>query len=394
MKIALVIERFIPGKGGAEGYAVNLAQDFVRLGHEVTVIASKVAGHVEDVTVIEAPTMRWSPAIEILTFAHAARKIIEASDFDVASVLGKSLGGNVLNPHGGVEEAYAERFFLSIENPLYRWFRKILRYCTPRHYVIKSIQRSQYASADLKLVVAISDKVREDVERIHPAAAQKVRVLYNGVDLAKFHPDNKAKFRGELRASLGVSDDELVLLTVCHNFRLKGVASLIRAFALVRRTQPERKMQVWIVGRGKPGPFRRLARRLGVADSVRFLGGVSDVERYYAASDLFVYPTFFDACSLTVMEALASGLPVIATKHSGSGMLIEDGVQGVGSLDATDISGIANAIARFSGDDVRRTAGIEARKLAEKYPQEDNARKLLDLFEEISPRSSILDPRS
>ena len=77
------------------------------------------------------------------------------------------------------------------------------------------------------------------------------------------------------------------------------------------------------------GPYRRLARSLGIAQTVHFLGFHSDIRECYAASDFFVLPTYYDPCSLVVLEALACGLPVITTLQNGAGELITDGRAGL-----------------------------------------------------------------
>ncbi len=94
------------------------------------------------------------------------------------------------------------------------------------------------------------------------------------------------------------------------------------------RNRTARPIHLLVCGSGEPGPFRRLANRLGLKDTVHFLGFYPEVETCYWSSDFFVQPTYYDPCSLVVLEALACGLPVITTAQNGASELLTDGVDG------------------------------------------------------------------
>lgn len=148
-----------------------------------------------------------------------------------------------------------------------------------------------------------------------PAAA--IRQVYNGVDIERFSPARCESLRSAQRIAWGISGAETVFLLVAHNFALKGVRELIAAFATVARK--DSNAHLVIAGKDRPGRYRRQADILGCGDRVQFVGAIADSLAAYAAADAYVHPTYYDPCSLTVLEALACGLPVITTEFNGAG---------------------------------------------------------------------------
>jgi sugar transferase (PEP-CTERM/EpsH1 system associated) len=153
--------------------------------------------------------------------------------------------------------------------------------------------------------------------------ARKVTAIANGVDLTRFgHLD-----RREARRSLGLPDGSLVLGTVGRLDPVKDQAALLRAFADLLPAHPE----AWLILAGD-GPCREellgLAASLQIGERVRFLGDRSDVAVVLAAMDLFVLPSIAEGMSNTLLEAMASSLPVVATRVGGNLELIEEGTNG------------------------------------------------------------------
>jgi UDP-glucose:(heptosyl)LPS alpha-1,3-glucosyltransferase len=99
-----------------------------------------------------------------------------------------------------------------------------------------------------------------------------------------------------------------VVLFVGSGFERKGLAHLLRAMALAGG-----KARLWVIGKGDKGPYLRLAEKLGLSSRVTFWGPHQDVRSFYAAADLFAFPTLYDPFPTAAMEALAAGLPVITT---------------------------------------------------------------------------------
>jgi UDP-glucose:(heptosyl)LPS alpha-1,3-glucosyltransferase len=235
MKIAILLDKFLPSRGG-ERYFTFLCGELARKGHEVHVYATKVekAGKLPyRVHLIPVPSFpRW---LRILAFWRRADRAISREGFDIVHGVAQCPAVTVLNPHGGVEPAYLAREFASIRNPFYHAFRFLKRYCSIRHYLELGLQRRLYEAGGLRAVIAISTMVKRDIIRHYGYPAERIAVVFNTVDLERFHPRNRALHRAETRNSLGLTDDTILLLFAGNNFRLKGMETLIRALAQIGR---------------------------------------------------------------------------------------------------------------------------------------------------------------
>ncbi|MBI4567693.1 MAG: glycosyltransferase family 4 protein [Planctomycetes bacterium] len=407
MRIALNIDRFLPARGGGERYLCDLARALAARGHEVHVFAHDAEAGDLPVKVHRVPINRLTPGLRLLTFArNSARLIAAAGPFDVVHAVGKSAGMNLYNPHGGVEQAWLGQHLRAIENPAYRWFAGVKRLFSLRHHVILQLQAEAFRSPAVKKIIAISDMVKADIQRWHGTPEKRIEVIYNGVDLDRFHPRNQ-EHRAEVRARHGVADQDFLLLFVGNNFRLKGVATIVRALALLEAApaglprQPagtpgnrsgSRRVRALIVGRDRPGRYRRLARRLGVADRLVFTGGVRDVPRYYGAAEVYVHPTYYDACSLAVFEALASGLPAITTRYNGAAGLMVDGREGFSLDDPEDAETLAARIVHYYDPSRLRLARVAARRLMESHSAAANAQRVIEVYEEVVSGRAGDDP--
>ena len=152
--------------------------------------------------------------------------------------------------------------------------------------------------------------------------ARKVRTIYNGVDTERYAPGERAS----ARQALGLPLDCTLVGTVSRLDPVKDQAGLIRAFA---QTANKGKSALLIAG---DGPSRRqlevLVNELGIGDRVRLLGERDDVPLILRALDVFVLPSIGEGISNAILEAMATGLPVIATRVGGNSELVRDGLTG------------------------------------------------------------------
>ena len=160
---------------------------------------------------------------------------------------------------------------------------------------------------------------------------------------------------------------------------MKGLDYLIKALAKIKK-EDHVIFKLLILGRDEKEPYLRLAKKTGIFEEVIFAGSTDEPEKYYGAADLLVHPTFYDACSLTVLEALASGLPVITTSSNGAGGLINLHELGFVISDPRDHKILAQQITFFSDPKVREKSLIAARSLAEQHSLEKNWSRMRDIF--------------
>ncbi|HEX5445440.1 MAG TPA: glycosyltransferase family 4 protein [Pirellulales bacterium] len=376
MKIGLVIESLEPRRGGAEQWTAQFATWLARAGHEVHIVASQVAPEMASLGLMAHPLPRTRSRLE---FAQAAEQQLERLSLDVTHDMGYGWQCDVFQPHGGSRAAANEQNLHLAP----RWLRPIKRRvasCLPRYREFRRLAMAQYM-ADDRIYLALSRMVARDFERFHGVRREQIRLVYNGVDVERFSPEHRWRYRAVVRDELGVDDRETLLLIVAHNFRLKGVPTLLAAVGkLVRAGLPVR---LAVVGGKRQPAIARLAARLGAANATTFVGPVDDAVPYYAAADVYVQPTFYDPCSLVVLEAWACGLPVITSRFNGAGELMTPGVEGWLIDNPADADELTARLLPLTDPAIRAPMALAARRLAVAHSFDRNCRELLTVYGEI-----------
>lgn len=249
---------------------------------------------------------------------------------------------------------------------------------SPYHrYVLKAEQRL-FSSPRLRAVICNSQLVREEIQRYFGVGEEKLRVIYNGVDTVKFNPALRAEHREHVRRQLAIAPEAVVYLFVGSGFERKGLDLFIAALAHL----PAVAHGV-IVGKDKrQARYEQLAHRLGCAQRLRFIGAAQDVRTYYGCADVFVLPTRYDPFPNAVLEALACGLPVITSRHTGAREVISNGVNGW-VCDALEANALAAAMEKTLAAEARASLSPAARRTSEAMTFEVMARRLVELYREL-----------
>jgi UDP-glucose:(heptosyl)LPS alpha-1,3-glucosyltransferase len=250
----------------------------------------------------------------------------------------------------------------------------------PAYHSFARLERKQYLGADRPVVVVNSRMVRGHFEQFYGISPESVRVVPSAIDPLRFAAEDRLKRRHAEREAWGVSPDEPTGLFVAMNYRLKGLAPLLRAVVAVPR---DKRFRLAVVGHPKFAKYERLADSLGVADRVKFLGHRGDPKDCYFAADFLVHPTFYDPCSLVVLEALACGLPVVTTRFNGASELLTVPDNGIVVSDPHDAKELGGAIATMLDPGYRRTATQSARQAAAKWTFEMHYQALVGVFAEV-----------
>ncbi len=211
-------------------------------------------------------------------------------------------------------------------------------------------------------VVGVGRAVCEALVRNEGIPAARVGLVYNGIDLDRFASASPG--RAAVRRELGLGAGDLVILQVARLDYLKDHATAVRTLRRVVRRRPEAHLV--LVGEGPEGPkIRELVAQAGLADRVHFLGLRHDIPRLLAAADLFLLTSVSEGIPLTLIEAMAAGLPVVATRVGGVGEVVEEGRTGL-LAPAGDDDGLARHVLRLAGaPDEARAMGRLGRARAE-----------------------------
>jgi len=383
LKIAIILDRFLPSRGG-ESYFSWLAQELSKRGHDVHVFArvtEETSGRGYKIHPI--PVWRYPRSLRTITFLISSARALQRDYFDIIHGVEGTLSMNIYNPHEGVEKAYLEQKLLSISNRVYFFYKFLKRYLSPQHYLKNWIQKKQYLSTHVKRIIAISKMIKNDIIRYYGIPEEKIAVVFNCVDLDRFHPRNREIYRHKVRNALGIDPEVVLLLFIGNNYRLKGLDPLLHSLAPLRERFPTTPLRLVVLGRGNRRRYRRLAKRIGVSGLTLFLGHVGEVEQFYAASDIYVHPTFYDSCSLTVLEALATGLPVITSRFNGAADAILSKEGGEVIENPANVESLAESIAYYFDEERRKKARVVTRQWMEKYSPADHMEDILRVYYEV-----------
>jgi UDP-glucose:(heptosyl)LPS alpha-1,3-glucosyltransferase len=386
LKVALVLEQFDPPRGGLERWSWRFAGELLSRGHEVHVVAKHFAESTQAMPII---AHRLEGTRSRLGFAEAARAKLIRLDVDVIHDMGGGWYCDVFHPHGGSWASLVERKLLllpSWRRPLKRTVDRLL----PRQREFRSLLRRQYADHG-QVLVALSQTVADDFRQFHGVPAERIRIVYNGVDTDRFSPQRRLRCRQTVRRQLGIPDEKVVALIVAHNFRLKGVPTLLRAMGLLgARRLP---VHLIVVGGKHLRSWRRTAARLGIGGAVSFVGAQDETAPYYAAADLYVHPTFYDTCSLVVLEAAASGLPVVTTRINGVSELLTHGVDSLLISDPGNADELAEQMQVLLDASRRQEMGAHARQTALRHTLKHNVEEILAVYDEVIARGQSFKAR-
>ena len=363
MHVALVHMRQ-RGTGGTERYLDQVAAHLATHGHRVTIVcrSHEAAPHPAVRFAVLRP-LALGAAWRLWSFATAVEHHVRTANYDVVFGLGKTWTHDVVRLGGGCEETYLEQAHAATRRP---WARYVPRLSLKQRLAVR-IERRALAPGAYAHVITNSNMVKRDVMRRYGVPTDRVTVIYNGVDLERFHPRHRTAAGADLRRQWGVAPDAFVVLFLGTGYGRKGLDRLVQAFPALLAQRPAARLVVAGYDSAQ-AHYERQAARLGLAEAVRFVGGRRDADACFGAADLYALPTRYDPFANSTLEALATGLPVITTTANGASELLTH--RTTGSVIAPEaIDGLAAELCFWGTDTRARDAGPAARALAEQYSQ-------------------------
>lgn len=384
MRIALCHENVLPRRGGAEMYVADLARGLVAAGHDVQLLSCRwdpdaLPRQMECHTLAKPFGGR---AMRPWLFSDEVKKALQRIGPHVSIGFDKVLGTDVYYPLGGLHVACAEHNLLKHHAGLSRNIARIAQSFDRAHRSYCKLESELLAGPNRPLLICNSNLVRQHAVSHYGVNPHDVPVIYNAIDADRFDEHDRPAIRATMRQQWGINDTNVVGAIIAMNYRLKGLEPLLRSMALLPATS---SFQLLVVGSEKTLPWKALARQLGVADRVRFVGHCGDVRRVFFAADMLVHPTFYDPCSLVVLEAMACGLPVITTKNNGASELLPAEAGSV-VADPHDLPAMAATISQWLDADRRRTGSAAARAAAANWTFDHHVRAFERVLQSVMDR--------
>lgn len=374
MKIAFAIKEIGPPLHGPERNLTDLIRHLLDLGHEVHLFLHRCRALPDPrVRLHRVPVLSVSSTLRILSFAREAGRRMAQGGFDIVHGFTQVYPQDVYFLGGGLQ-----RHWLAVKypRPLTRAGMCMIR---PIHLAHLFLEREILRPENSRIIMANSHLCRGQLAEYYGVPPERVRVVHHGVDLSRFNPEVRGRFREDVRRALGFSRGDTAILFVANNFSRKGLRSLIEALARTR----DRRMRLVVAGRGNPQPFRKTAAALGVADQLIFTGPVHEVEMYYGAADLFALPTLYDPFANVCLEAMACGLPVITTRQNGASEIMKAGETGFILDDPGDVERLADALRTLQDPRVQREMGERAREVATRHSLQGYTARTLEVYQEV-----------
>ncbi|MCC7191797.1 MAG: glycosyltransferase family 4 protein [Phycisphaeraceae bacterium] len=320
MSLAVVIERFDPGGGGAERSTAQIVRELSARGHRVTVLCAWAANAVHDGLQIKRFSSRRSlGAFKLIRFSRWVERQLDSGTFDASLSVTTTAPATVLQPRSGMTCETISRNVAMRPTFAGRLCKRLLLATSIKQQSLLMLERRTLKSSRVKHIAAISSYVTDQLRGHYGFDTSRVTVIPNAAEMPVVDAAQRLQWRQQIRVSHNLADDVTVYLFAALNPRLKGVNELLQAIQRLR----QRKVRAHLLLAGRNEHVQeRLVAQLGIKEQVTMIGTSSRMPALYCAADVTVHPTFYDPSSKVVIESLMMGTPVVTTSFNGARDLV------------------------------------------------------------------------
>ena len=350
--------------GGLERVVVDLAKGFKKRGHFVEICCldgkepmgeeAEKAG-IKVFSLNKKPGITWGLPFRIAEIMKEEQINLVHTHNEAGLLYGvpaalKAQVTNIVHTEHGKEPGYENKKALKLAEK----------------FLLKKVKHVVAVSKDMKDKLVTSSGINNDT----------VSVIHNGIDADNFY---QPEHREAMRNALGIEHDDFVIGNIARMVPLKNHRFLITVFKELLKDLPNLKLV--LVGDGLLSEeLKTYSRDIGLSDSLLFLGERHDIAQLFSVFDLFVLPSLTEGTSMTIIEAMASGTPVVASKVGGNPEIIENGQKGL-LIPLDNILTWANAIKFIIENDIKRK---EISKFAKNMVKERfSLRSMVDNYEKV-----------
>jgi glycogen(starch) synthase len=393
LNVCFVSPEYFPISGGTGAYVYYLSRQLQKLGHNIHIITRHEMNLTETVDGVSITYIKseGNPLTRYWGFARSTfKKLKELNkkfEFDI-------IHANLpLVPNFALPEDSAKAVISTVHSTWKGEAEAIRReglrkLNTNEKFMLEF--NSLLRSSEKKLMkrsnalIAVSTYTKEELTEFYDIAEEKIHVIYNGVDVEKFKPN---KDRAGLRRELGLEEEQKIILFVGRLYRRKGLDTLLQSIPKV--IQNFKDVKFVISGEGfkqNKEKLLKLTKKLNIANSVSFVGYFPDekLPGLYAASDVFVLPALYENFPFAILEAQATGLPVISTRVGGIPELVTNNKNGLLVEPANSDQLTETMISLLQNPAFAEELGRRGRRLVEeKFAWPSVTGEVVDLYSEI-----------
>jgi len=389
VRVALVMEQVAVSRGGAERSTEQFLHHLLELGVEVELYTASAPPEGPGLRVHTIQPAATTRSGRSAAFARRVDQLLAAGDADVVHAISPCLRAEVYEPRGGTVQETIERNMALRRSAGSRSLKRLLSRFNLRQRLMLDLERRLLAREPRPVVVALSEYVVAQLRRHYGFPDSHIRRVFNGVDPDPGSEEQRRRDRSAVRRRYGVTEDELLVLMVAHNFKLKGVGRWIEAAGRLAGEGVVRFRSL-VVGKGSASRWRKRVASAGAGDRVVFAGPVEDVWPFYHAADVLVHPTYYDPCSRVVLEAMAAGRAVVTTRFDGASDAIEEGVSGYVLDSPEEVGRLAECVSLLADAERRHRMGARALAAGAGATMRRHAERLIEVYGQVARGRAVV----
>ena len=265
LKVAVVSESVSSVRGGAETSTSQFLQHLLDHGVNVDLYTQTRLEARERLTVYTIEPSSRPKTMQTLRFSSRADELLAGRQYDVVHAITPCLAANVYQPRGGTVPETVERNLAIRQTSTSRALKRIANLFNLKQRAMLRLERRLVCGRRPPVVVAISEYVRRQLTHHYRLNGDRIQLIFNGIDYQPCSDEQRRLDRGAIRQLYGVTEGQVLVLVIAHNFKLKGVAQWLAALRLLRRRHGD-KFKTVIIGKASARPYVRLAHSLAVSD--------------------------------------------------------------------------------------------------------------------------------
>jgi len=354
--------------GGAEMFAFELTE---RLARQVDFSIHVFANHWrvgENVSAFhKVPIVRFPRWLRPISFAWLANQAIGRGGFDL------------IHSHTWL---YAFDFLTHHGLPHATWIKKV-RKKRPGLFdrAVSSVESKGILNQRRPLIMPVSSMGKLELQKAFNLPDNRLQVIHPGISVQRYLEPDQDQCRHEVRHRHNLGAEDVVALFVGMNFPLKGLDRIMRSISdFTCQGTKHAALKLLVVGKGDIKKYSKTARDLGIDKRVIFAGERKAIEKYFLASDFFVLMSHMDSFGIVVLEAMASGLPVLISDTVGAKDVIKQCDNGYVIGSEQYHQEMETALKAMMQPVLRRELGTAARKVARQFDWENIAETVANLY--------------
>ncbi|QJR21543.1 hypothetical protein BREVNS_0793 [Brevinematales bacterium NS] len=371
MKIAIPLP-FFHKHGGIERHTYELVENW-KYKHEIHILSYEWEP-IEGVHFHRVPGKNLPEIVRRIWFLFYTWYVLRRESWDI--ILNNGCGQSLIQDiiiTASVHKAWMESF---------RRLKLRRFFLNPLHYLTLFVEWFNYRFHRYKKIICVSRFIQDELCTYHHVAKEDTKVIYLGVNTEEFSLEKRLFLREKARQKYGFGSKEKVLLFPAHEWRRKGIDILLEVLS-----QLSDDYKLLIVGNPshrEEAFYRKRVLSLELQSRLVFGGLCHTMQEAYAAADVMIFPSTFDAFALVVLEAMSSGLPVITVPTVGASELIRHGGNGFVVKEWNDIRGIKGILELlFSDENFYEKICYEARSTALEWDWKKVVEETENILEEI-----------